>query len=43
MKLRLTERLRRSYKSAPPLVRKGFDFVIQGDEYVILGMTPHPK
>ncbi len=81
MKLRLTERLRRSYESAPSAIQRAFDkqasllaenlhhpslrakkydqgrdiwqarinrdwrfyFVIEGSEYVILGMTPHPK
>jgi plasmid maintenance system killer protein len=81
MKLRLTERLVRSYKTAPWQVQKAFDkqslllagdlrhrslhakkydeaggiwqarvnrdwrfyFRIEGDEYVVLGLTAHPK
>ncbi len=81
MKLRLTERLRRSYEAAPKRVQKAFDkqvqllvqnlrhpslrakkyeearevwqarvtrdwrfyFTIEGDEYIIVGLTRHPK
>lgn len=81
MKIRLTERLRKSYASAPNAVQKAFDkqarllgddlhhpslhamkydeandiwqarvnrdwrfyFVIERDEYIILGMQSHPK
>ena len=81
MKLRLTERLRKSYAEAPMAVQKAFDkqarlladnlhhpslrakkyegatdvwqarvnrdwrfyFIIERDEYVIIGMRSHPK
>lgn len=81
MKLRLTERLRRSYAAAPKEVQKAFDkqsqflaqnlrhpslrakkydeargvwqgrvtrdwrfyFRIEADEYIIIGLTRHPK
>lgn len=78
MKIRLTERLRKSYAEAPKTIQKAFDkqaglladnlhhpslhakkyddiwqarvnrdwrfyFVIQGHEYVILGLKSHPK
>jgi hypothetical protein len=61
MKLRLTERLRRSYEAAPVEVRQAFDdqardiwqarvtrdwrfyFLIDGDTYIIIGLTRHPK
>ncbi len=81
MKLRFTERLRKSYEAAPRQVQRAFDkqarllahnlhhpslrakkydeardvwqarvskdwrfyFTIEGDEYLIVGLTPHPK
>lgn len=81
MRLRLTERLRRSYEAAPKQVQKAFDkqvqflaqnlrhpslrakkydeardvwqarvtrdwrfyFTVEEDEYIIIGLTRHPK